>query len=175
MKKKKAAAAIILAVLFCAAVLLSCSPESKKTALKVIIISNMSPTGHFYVNKDNGVGMLVTGSGKTAAALSLMATLSSDLYDYSDAYIVSVGCGGGSAEYCMLGDVILVTSVCDYDLGRHVDAHERGKSSTRIMWFPDNSFSDYEFKLLNPVLCEKVYGMLQGCPHTCDESGTDPV
>lgn len=40
-------------------------------------IPNMPPTGHFYVNEENGVGLLVTGSGKTAAGLSLMAVLSS--------------------------------------------------------------------------------------------------
>ncbi len=121
------------------------------------------------------MGILVTDSGKTAAGLSLMALLSSDRYDYSDAYIVSVGCAGGSVSECSPGDVIVVTAVCDYDLGHHVDAHEKKKDGTRIMWFPDNSFADYEFKLLNPVLCEKVYGMLQDCPNTCDESGTDPV
>ena len=196
MKIKKDALLIVLTFLLCAAVLLSCSPESKKTALKVIIIPkfevdemagdfpgeaqlfyeeycagceeaeipNMPPTGKFYVNKDNGVGMLVTGSGKTAAALSLMAILSSDLYDYSDAYIVSVGCGGGSVAYCMLGDVILVTSVCDYDLGHHVDTHERKRSNSQIMWFPDKSYEDYEFKHLNEDLYEKVYHMIREVP-----------
>ena len=196
MKKKINSLFILLTVLLCAAVLLSCSAEPEKTALKVIIISkfevdemtgdfpgeaqlfyeeycagceeaeipNMTPTGHFYVNKDNGVGLLVTGPGKTAAALSLMAVLSSDFYDYSDAYIVSVGCGGGSAEYCMLGDVILVTSVCDYDLGHHVDAHERKSDDSRVMWFPDKSYEEHGFKYLNKDLYEKVYQMIREVP-----------
>ena len=34
------------------------------------------------------------GSGKTAASLTLSAVLSSGLYDFSDTYIISVGCGG---------------------------------------------------------------------------------
>ncbi len=203
MKKKKVTLLIVLTVLLCAAVLLSCSPEPEKTALKVIIISkfesdemagdfpgeaqlfyeeycagceeaeipNMPPTGHFYVNKDNGVGLLVTGSGKTPAALSLMAALSSGLYDYSDAYIVSVGCGGGSAEYCTFGDVILVTSVCDYDLGHHVDAHERKNGNSKVMWFPDKSYEDYGFKYLNEDLYEKVYQMIREVPlRTTEES-----
>lgn len=133
-------------------------------------IPNMPPTGHFYVNEDNGVGLLVTGSGKTAAGLSLMAVLSSDMYDYSDAYIVSVGCGGGSSAQCMLGDVILVTAACDYDLGHHVDAHER-RSKSNIMWFPDDSYADYEYKQLDADLCEKAFDMIKDCPvRTTEES-----
>lgn len=127
-------------------------------------IPNMPPTAHFYVNRDSGAAILVTGSGKTAAALSLMAVLSSGLYDCSDAYIVSVGCSGGSADQCTLGDVILITAVCDYDLGHHVDAHEKKKSNSQIMWFPDDSFADYEFKFLNSGLYEKAYEMIKGCP-----------
>ena len=46
-------------------------------------IPHMPPSGHFYVNEENGVGILITGSGKTAAGLSLSAVLSSDLYDCS--------------------------------------------------------------------------------------------
>ena len=134
-------------------------------------IPNMPPTGRFFVNQENGVGMLITGSGKTAAGLSLMAVLSSDMYDCTDTYIVSVGCGGGSASYCMLGDVILITAACDYDLGHHVDAHERKNSSSRIMWFPDDSYTDYEYKQLNTDLCEKAFEMIKDCPlRTTEES-----
>lgn len=127
-------------------------------------IPNMPPTAHFYVNEEDGVGMLVTGSGKTAAGLSLMSVLSSDQFDCSDAYIVSVGCAGGNGTLSMLGDVILVTAVCDYDLGHHVDAHEKEKEESRIMWFPDDSFADYDFKILDPELCEKVYAVIKDVP-----------
>lgn len=129
-----------------------------------IEIPHMPPTGEFYVNEENGVGLLITGSGKTAAGLSLSALLSSDLYDFSEAYIVSVGCGGGSETYCSLGDVIVETAVCDYDLGHHVDAHEKKKSNNRIMWFPDDSFAEYECKFYNADLSEKVYEMVKDCP-----------
>lgn len=129
-----------------------------------VAIPHMPPTAHFYYNEDSGVGLLVTDSGKTAASLSLMAVLSSELYDSSDTTIVSVGCAGGSAEQCTLGDVILVTAVCDYDLGHHVDAHERMRSGTRVMWFPDDSFADYEYKLLNADLCRKTFELIRDCP-----------
>ena len=127
-------------------------------------IPHMPPTAHFYVNPENGAGILVTGSGKTAAGLSMMALLSSGAFDCSDLYIVSVGCAGGSVSECTLGDVILVTSVCDYDLGHHVDAHERENTESRVMWFPDDSFADYNFKRLNAALCDKAYEIIRGCP-----------
>ena len=85
----------------------------------------MPPTAHFHVNEDNGVGILVTGAGKMATGLSLMSVLSSELYDVSDAFIVSVGCAGGSAAAFTLGDVVLITAGCDYDQGHHVDAHKK--------------------------------------------------
>lgn len=129
-----------------------------------IEVPHMPPTSHFYFNDKNGVGILVTDSGKTAAGLSLMAVLSSERYDYTDARIVSVGCGGGSAGNCTLGDVILVTAVCDYDLGHHVDAHEKEKSETHVMWFPDDSYAEYAYKTLNADLCEKTYEMIKDCP-----------
>ncbi|MDO5476569.1 MAG: hypothetical protein Q4F43_05585 [Eubacteriales bacterium] len=129
-----------------------------------IEIPHMPPTAHFYFNDENGVGMLMTGAGKTAAGLSLSALLSSDLYDYTDTTIVSVGCAGGSAGICTLGDMILVTAVCDYDLGHHVDAHERENDKTQVMWFPDDAYADYGFKLLNADLCEKTYELIKDCP-----------
>ena len=134
-------------------------------------IPNMPPTGHFYFNEENGVGILVTGSGKTAAGLSVMALLSSGLYDYSDVYVVSVGCGGGNIYYTALGDVILVTSACDYDLGHHVDTHEREQSETRVMWFGDDSYADYEYKVMNWALYEPAFELIKDCPlQTTDQA-----
>ena len=129
-----------------------------------VAIPNMCKTGHFYMNKDTGVGILVTGSGKTAAGLSLMAVLSSGRYDYSDAYIVSVGCAGGSVEECTLGDVILVTAACDYDLGHHVDVNERENTDTCVMWFGDDSYVDYEYEAMNYALYEKAYELIKDVP-----------
>ena len=195
MKRNRRILCIILAALLCALALSSCAGNSKKTALKAIIIPkfevdemngdfpgeaqlfyekycmgceeaeipNMPATGHFYVNEETGVGLLLTGSGKTAAGLSLMALLSSDEYDYSDAYIVSVGCAGGSASQCTLGDVVLVTSICDYDLGHHVDAHEKEEDANRVMWFPDDSYADYEYKVMNDALYEQAYDLIRDC------------
>lgn len=129
-----------------------------------IEIPHMPTTAHFYMNEENGVGILVTGSGKTAAGFSLMAVLSSDLYDYSDTYIVSVGCAGGSVGYSTIGDVVLITAACDYDLGHQVDSRDMGDTTSAVTWFPDEAYAEYACKFLDADLCERVYQMIKDCP-----------
>ena len=129
-----------------------------------IRIPHTTPTAHFYFNEENGVGLLETGSGKTAAGLSLMSLLSWDAYDFSETVIVSVGCGGASTGSFTFGDVILVTAACDYELGHRTDRSELENPESEITWFPDDSFRDYSVKLLNSELCEKVYPMIRDCP-----------
>ena len=129
-----------------------------------VALDNLPPTGSFYFNEDNGVAILITGSGKTAAGLSLMALLSNDAYDFSDAYIVSVGCAGGNYEYTTFGDVIVDTTACDYDLGHHVDAHEKEDDDSERMWFPDYAYADYNNRAFDDDLCEQVYDMTKDIP-----------
>ena len=45
-----------------------------------IAVPNAPPTSHFYFNQENGVGLLLTGAGKTAAGLSLMSLLGWNAY-----------------------------------------------------------------------------------------------
>ena len=96
------------------------------------MIPHLPPTAHFYMNKENGVGLLITGSGKTATGLSLLSLLSSEICDCSDAYIVSVGCVGGSVGYSTIGDVVLITAACDYDLGHQVDSRDMGNTDAAV-------------------------------------------
>ena len=136
-------------------------------------IPNAPPTAHFYFNPESSAGLLVTGASKTSAALSIMALLASGNYDLSDTYIVSVGCAGGSVGKSTLGDVILVTSACDYDLGHHVDTHEHSRKDSRVTWFPDDSFTETGYRQLNAALCDKVYEMIRNCPlRTTEQSKT---
>ena len=118
----------------------------------------------FYLNEKTGAALLLTGSGKTPAGISLTALLSSDLYDFSDTVIVSVGCGGGNMDYTTLGDVVVVTAACDYDLGHHVDSSGLSDKDGAVTWFPDESFDDYGYKLFDADLCEKVYQLTKDCP-----------
>ena len=134
-----------------------------------IAIPHMPVTAHFYLNEENGVGILVTGSGKTASGFSLLTLLSLEGYDCSDAYIVSVGCAGGSVGYSKPGDVVLVTAVCDYDLGHQVDTRDMANSDSAVTWFPDEAYVDYAYKHLDTGLCERVYQMIKDCPlHTTE-------
>lgn len=132
---------------------------------KEISIPHSPPSAHFYYNKKNAVGLLLTGAGKTAAGLSMMALLSASNYDFSDAVIVSVGCAGGSTGTCVYGDVVLVTAACDLELGHHTGRLELQDPAKGLTWFPDDtSFLDYKCKLLNPALYEKAYSLIQSCP-----------
>lgn len=129
-----------------------------------IEIPNTTPTSQFYFNSENGVGLLVTGSGKTAAGLSLMSLLSWEEYDFSDTRIVSVGCGGASTGSLIFGDVVLVTAACDYELGYHTDRSELENPDSGRTWFPLDTLRDYSVEKLNPGLYDKVYAMIRDCP-----------
>ena len=129
-----------------------------------IEIPNTTPTAQFYYNKENGVGLLVTGSGKTAAGLSLMSLLSWNAYDFSDTVIVSVGCAGGCTGACIYGDVILVTAACDMELGHHTGRMELADPENGLTWFPDDiTYGAYTCKLLNQELYDKVFERIKDC------------
>ncbi len=130
-----------------------------------LIIPHMPPSAHFRYNKENAVGLLLTGAGKTAAGLSMMALLSAKDYDFSDTVIISVGCAGGSTGTCVYGDVVLVTAACDLELGHHTGRLELQDPARGLTWFPDDtSFLDYKCKMLNPELYEKAYSLVKDCP-----------
>lgn len=111
----------------------------------------------------DGVAMCVLGMGKINAALGTMAILSDSRFDYSEAYIISTGCAGSSSGTSVMGDVFLITSAVDYDLGHHADARElSGPEETT--WFHDADFDDAAVVRLNPDLMEKVYGLVKDTP-----------
>ena len=129
-----------------------------------VAIPNSTPTSRFFMNEESGVGLLVTGEGKTAAGLSLASLLSWDTYDFSEATIVSVGCSGGSTGSFVLGDVVVVTSACDADLGHRTDDRELADPDTTLNWFPDETYYNYSHERLNPELCDRVYRLVKDCP-----------
>lgn len=138
--------------------------EAYCAGCEAISIPHTTPTAQFYMNEENGVGLLLTGSGKTATGLSLVSLLSWDAYDFSDTTIVSVGCGGGSVGLCTLGDVVLVTAACDNELGHRTDSTELKDPKDGHTWFYDKSFADYSCQKLNPELCERAYELIKDCP-----------
>ncbi len=111
----------------------------------------------------DGVAMCVLGMGKINAALGTMALLSDARFDYSEAYILSTGCAGSSAGNTVMGDVFLITSAVDYDLGHHADARELSDPEGTT-WFHDADFDDAAVVFLNPELMEKVYALVKDTP-----------
>ena len=130
---------------------------------KEIEIPHLPESSQFYFNNDNGVGILVTSVGKTVSALSFSALLSSDMYDFSNTYIVSVGCCGGSVGETIFGDVVLVTAACDGDLGFYADSSDK-EADDAILWYPDTSIETSTHEFLNPELCDNAYQMIKDCP-----------
>lgn len=47
------------------------------------------------------------------------ALLADEYFAFSDTYVMSVGCAGGSTGYAVMGDVCIITAAADYDLGHH--------------------------------------------------------
>ena len=102
------------------------------------------------------IALVVTGEGKVNAAITLTQVLSHPDFDFSECYIIGTGCAGGIAGNCIMGDVVLVTSVADFDLGHRVDLSEISDKN-HGGWFRDSTFDDYAFKRLNTALIDRIY------------------
>ena len=111
----------------------------------------------------NGIALCLVGQGKVSAALNTSAVLSDMRFDFSDAYILSVGCSGVSEGYGILGDVFVISAAADFDLGHRADPRETdGKSETT--WFHDESFDDSAVIQLNKDLTDRVYDLIKDIP-----------
>ena len=104
----------------------------------------------------NGTALCLTGQGKISAALNTSAVLSDERFDFQDAYILSVGCGGSAEGYSIFGDVCVITAAADYDLGHKADPREMS-TRTETTWFHDESFDDTAFVSLDPDLTDRVF------------------
>ena len=72
----------------------------------------------------DGVALCPVGQGKVTAALNTAAVLSDARFDFSEAYVLSVGCGGAAEGYGILGDVFVISAAVDFDLGHSADPRE---------------------------------------------------
>ncbi len=119
--------------------------------------------GGFQGNKlyvKDGVALYVTGMGKVNASMSLLAVLSDDRFDFSDAYVFSTGCAGSSVDYGVMGDVFLITGVVDFDLGHHADIRDLSEGATTT-WFHDASYDSSSYKILNQDLMDKIWPLIK--------------
>lgn len=124
-----------------------------------------------YYNSDNGAAMYLTGVGKVNAAASTAAVLSDDRFDFGDAYLVAVGCSGSAIEYATLGDVILESAVCDFDLGHTADIREL--EGTESVWFASADYDDAGCKKLNADTLERAYELTKDIPLMTTEISLD--
>jgi purine nucleoside permease len=73
---------------------------------------------------DKGVLGTVTGVGTAKAAASIMALGMDRRFDFSKAYWLIAGIGGGDPQDVSLGSAVWVEHVIDGDLGYEIDARE---------------------------------------------------
>ena len=109
-------------------------------------------------NPENGVAMYLTGVGKVNAAITTAAVLSDERFDYSNAYILAVGCSGSATGYATLGDVILESAACDYDLGHTADAREMAGDGGKT-WFASAEYDESGCKKFDPGTVERAYAL----------------
>ena len=111
----------------------------------------------------DGVALCLAGQGKVAAALNTSAVLSDTRFDFSDAYILSVGCGGMAEGYGVMGDVCVMSAAVDFDLGHHADPREMS-NGTETTWFHDESFDGSAVIRLDQGLTDRVYSLIRDIP-----------
>ena len=124
------------------------------------------PEGKLWVK--DGVALYVTGMGKVSAAISTTAILSDPRFDFSDAWVISTGCGGGASGYAVMGDVFVLSAAVDFDLGHHADPREMTDPS-RDTWFHSPDYDDCAWVKLNPAVTEKVYALVKDLPMASTE------
>ena len=108
----------------------------------------------------DGVALCLVGQGKVTAALNTAAVLSDTRFDFSDAYILSVGCGGAAEGYGVMGDVFVISTAVDFDLGHRADPREMS-IETETTWFHDGSFDDSAVIRLDQDLTDHVYSRVK--------------
>ena len=118
-------------------------------------------TDRIYVK--DGIALCLLGIGKVTSAINTMSLMSDDRFDFSDAYIISTGCAGSSTGSTVMGDVFIVTSAIDYDLGHHADIREM-TDKTLPTWFRNNEFDNMAFIRLDKDLTDKTYELVKDIP-----------
>ena len=96
-----------------------------------------------------------------AASVNTSAVLSDERFDFSDAYVLSVGCAGTAEGYGILGDVFVISAAVDFDLGHHADPREM-QDGTGTTWFHDEGFDDIAFLEMDRALTDRVYERIGG-------------
>lgn len=108
----------------------------------------------------DGIALCLAGQGKTASALNTAAVLSDERFDFSEAYVLSAGCGGSAEGYGIFGDVYVISAAADFDLGHRADPREMDDSA-KTTWFHDESFDDTACIRLDQELTDRVFSLVK--------------
>ena len=108
----------------------------------------------------DGVALCLAGQGKVCATLTLTSLMTDDRFDFSDAYIVATGCAGAASDYGIMGDVFVITSAVDYDLGHHSDWRELEEKREET-WFHNESYDATSKVVLNEDLTDRVFDLVK--------------
>ncbi len=111
----------------------------------------------------DGITLFLTGIGKINAALCTVAVLSDERFDFSNAYILSTGCAGSAKGSTVMGDMFVISTTVDYDLGHHADIRDM-ENQTGETWFRDESFDATAVHRLDPELTDKVWNLVKDLP-----------
>lgn len=107
-------------------------------------------TDHHLYYKD-GIALIVGGIGKVNTAVTMTSLLTDPRFDFSQALILSTGCAGGSYGRAIMGDVVYISAIADFDLGHRVD-HRELENENGYTWYEDKTFSSFaHFDLENPL------------------------
>ena len=115
--------------------------------------------GHKLYVKD-GIALYVTGSGKVNAGVSTLAVLSDSRFDFSEAYVLSVGCCGSAEGNTVMGDVFIASAAVDQDLGHNADPRDM-ENPERPTWFHDSVYDKSAYVILNQELVGRVYELVK--------------
>lgn len=111
----------------------------------------------------DGAALCVLGMGKVNAALTTMAVLSDPRFDFSQAWILSIGCAGSAAGTTVMGDVFLITAAVDFDLGHRADGRDLADPDGTA-WFRDPDFDSAAVFLADPDVTERAWALVRDVP-----------
>lgn len=125
---------------------------------EIFRISDEPFSSSLYVK--DGIGMFLLGQGKVSAAVNLTSLLMDSRFDFSSTVFIVSGCAGSSFESTVAGDVILVSSSVDFDIGHHSDIRELCSKDSPV-WFPIEDYENISCFYLNRQLVLSAYELIK--------------
>ena len=122
----------------------------------------------------DGIALCLTGQGKVNTALTISAVLSDKRFDFSDAYVIAVGCAGAARDYGVFGDVYVISAAADYDLGHHADTRDQSDDRP-ITWYRNAEYDKIACTVLNQELTDTVFGLVKDTPLETTEKASETL